>query len=285
MALVSPHDVSGFRCYSLSTVHAWSLSAWRSDTYFRASQHWWGMTKWSMRSMAALKSSYSNLLQSRRTWKHIVANLRIYIMRERSFRQETKAPTSTCKSETWRHETKHDSIIWIYPSSPSSPQYNEFVVQPRFLNSQLPGDLDSSYSQLVDIFAHCCHFRAGQDPGVIDQGHSNMSSPDETDIPFRNCQDKMSKFAIWDYLFFNIYIYHQLHQWFCHSSPMCRPLTKVLHLHIHKPFMFRLISWLSSNSITSHEVREFTSDEICPKTGKMPPNLLTTWLSMVKIEY
>jgi hypothetical protein len=76
------------------------------------------------------------------------------------------------------------------------PQYNQFVVEPRFLNSQLLGDLDSWYSQLVDIFAHCGHFRAGQDPGVIDQGHSNMSSPDAIDIPFRNYQDKRSKFAI-----------------------------------------------------------------------------------------
>jgi hypothetical protein len=27
----------------------------------------------------------------------------------------------------------------------------------------------------VVVIAHCSHFRAGQDPGVIDQGHSNMS--------------------------------------------------------------------------------------------------------------
>jgi hypothetical protein len=72
-------------------------------------------------------------------------------------------------------DTYTHSIIWIYPSSPSSPQYNQFIIETRFLNSQLPGDLDSSYSQLVDIFAHCGHFRAGQDPGVIDQDHLNMS--------------------------------------------------------------------------------------------------------------
>jgi hypothetical protein len=66
-----------------------------------------------------------------------------------------------------------------------------------------------------------------------------------------------------------VYIYHQSHQLFCHSSPICRPLTKVLRLQY--PFMFGLISLLSSNSSTSHALRTATRSSLStPEPHKEP---------------